>query len=125
MFVFDILTFFKTIFISHVDSKVVDDVIEMIKGHFGNIVVIRGKQHKFLGINVKLRDDKKVEIDMVNQLQECIDLFNKYSQLKITEKASSPAQKDLRIVDEDSPDVSSFKRELFHSLVQKLLWIMM
>ena len=109
MFVFDILTFFKTIFISHVDSKVVDDVIEMIKGHFGNITVDRGKTHTFLGMNIRLRDDKKIEIKMVNQLQQCIDLFNEYSYLEITEKVSTPSQKDLRTIDEDSPDLSGLK----------------
>ena len=61
-------------------------------------------------MNIKLRDDKKIEIEMIEQLQECLDLYNEYSQLKITEKASSPAQKDLRTIDENSPDLSGLQK---------------
>ena len=111
--------------VSHKDSKVVDDVLEMMKRHFGNITIDRGKQNTFLGMNIKLRDDKKIEIEIIEQLQECLDLYNEYAQLKITEKSSSPAQKYLRTIDENSPDLSGIQKELFHSLVYKLLWIMM
>ena len=62
--------------VSHEDSRVVDKVLDMIKEQFGDITVDRGKKHTFLGMNIKLRDDKKIEIEMVNQLQECIDLHN-------------------------------------------------
>ena len=61
--------------LSHDDPKVVDSVLSMIKRYFGDITITRGKEHKFLGMNIKLRDDKKIEIDVSHHLQEAIDAF--------------------------------------------------
>ena len=50
--------------VSHEETKVVDEVIEMMKGHFGDLTVSRGNNHTFLGMNINVRKDKKVEIKM-------------------------------------------------------------
>ena len=49
--------------ISHKDPKVVSKDIYMLSKYFGNLVVYRGNKHTFLGINITITDDKKVEID--------------------------------------------------------------
>ena len=61
--------------VSHVDEKVVTEVIDLMKGHFGDLVVTRGREHNFLGMNIKLNDDNNIEIDMIEQLREAIDAF--------------------------------------------------
>ena len=61
--------------LSHDDPKVMDSVLSMIKRYFGDITITRGKEHEFLGMNIKLRDDKKIEIDVSHHLQEAIDTF--------------------------------------------------
>ena len=38
--------------ISHVDSKVVDSVIEMIESKFGTMTKRRGKKHVFVGMDI-------------------------------------------------------------------------
>ena len=38
--------------ISHVDSKVVDEIIDLLKSHFGALTVTRGKKHNFLGMDI-------------------------------------------------------------------------
>ena len=38
--------------VSHVDEEVNTKVIETISEHFGNLTVSRGKNHKFLGIDI-------------------------------------------------------------------------
>ena len=44
--------------ISHVNENVVSDILEEMRGHFGDIKIYRGKSHVFLGIGIVLRDDK-------------------------------------------------------------------
>ena len=37
---------------SHVDSRVIGDLLDIIKTHFGEIKITRGKKHTFLGMNL-------------------------------------------------------------------------
>ena len=36
---------------------------------------MRGKKHTFLGMNLRITEDKKIEIEMEDQLMEAIELF--------------------------------------------------
>ena len=105
--------------LSHVEPSVVDSVLNMIKVHFGEITITRGKSHDFLGMSIVLRDDKKIEIDMADQLREAIEAFGE----KIDNSAVNPAKSDLFYVDEDSKPLSEEKSDIFHSVTQKLLYI--
>ena len=61
--------------LSHVDKNVLSEVIEIAKRYFGELKVTWGKIHKFLGININIRDDKKIELDMVDHLVDAIKKF--------------------------------------------------
>ena len=39
--------------LSHVDQNVVTDILEEIKKHFGDLVIIRGDTNDFLGSTIK------------------------------------------------------------------------
>ena len=41
---------------SHVDPQVVTDVISLMKSHFGELTVTRGKKHRFLGMNIEINN---------------------------------------------------------------------
>ena len=99
--------------VSHKDTKVVDDVLEMIRGHFGDITVSRGEEHTFLGMNIKVRKDKKIEIEMKDQLKETIDMFETFEENKIEEIVTSPAQKLLRECNDECPKLERRKGDLF------------
>ena len=45
---------------SHVDSRVIDDHLDTIKTHFGEIKITRGKKHTFLDMNIQITEDKKI-----------------------------------------------------------------
>ena len=45
---------------SHVDSRVIDNLLDIIKTHFGEITITRGKKHTFLGMNLRITEDKKL-----------------------------------------------------------------
>jgi len=82
--------------LSHVDSAVIDDILQIIKKHFGDIKVTQGRKHKFLGMDIVFRDDKKVEIRMKEQLEEAIEEFGE----KITGTVLSLARADFFTVNE-------------------------
>ena len=42
---------------SHVDSRVIDDFLDTIKTHLGEIKITRGKKHTFLGMNLQITED--------------------------------------------------------------------
>ena len=53
--------------ISHKNPKVVNDVIRELEVHFGKLTVTRGNKFDFLGMNILIRKDKKIEIEMKKQ----------------------------------------------------------
>ena len=55
---------------------------------------------------------------------EDVGLFELYDDTKVNETVTLPAQKHLRLVNEDSTKLSGGESELFHSIVEKLLFIM-
>ena len=61
---------------SHVDSKVVENMLKIIK-NFGEIAITRGKKHTFLGMNIRIKEEKKIEIEMKEQLMETIEALGK------------------------------------------------
>ena len=51
--------------ISHVDPEVVTDVLNILKTHFGDLTITRGKQHHFLGMDLTFNNDGTVKIKMM------------------------------------------------------------
>ena len=74
--------------ISHKDRSVVSDIISVIEKRFGGLVVTRGKEHKFLGMDITLPGDKTVCVSMKGYIDKAI---NKYSD-KVTRTATTPAK---------------------------------
>ena len=44
---------------THEDSEVVTKVTNLMKKHVGDLTVTRGNKHRFLGMNVTMRSQKK------------------------------------------------------------------
>ena len=104
--------------ISHADSTVVTEVIEKIEERFGKMTVTRGKEHVFLGMKIKLNDDKTVRIDMSEYVKEAIA----ESQEDVSKGSTTPASKNLFEINLESPKLNIEKAERFHSVVAKLLY---
>mmetsp|Transcript_42936 Transcript_42936/g.62916 ORF Transcript_42936/g.62916 Transcript_42936/m.62916 type:complete len:134 (-) Transcript_42936:472-873(-) len=100
--------------LSHVDSKVVDEVLKMVKGHFGELVISRGKEHDLLGMKIKICDDRKVDILMIDQIQEAIDMFPE----PLEGKVSSPVAKHLWKTNDGCRELDKERSDLFHSTTE-------
>ena len=104
--------------VSHVDKKVVSNVIAEIEKHFGKMDITYGKEHEYLGMKVKITDDKKVLIDMTDQVKEVIEFFGE----ELSGTVSTPANRNLLNIDTNSPKIDKKRQEMFHSVTAKLLY---
>ena len=104
--------------ISHMDPKVVTEILDAIKGHFGELVISRGNEHDLLGMKIKInRKHKTVTIDTREQLQEAFDMFDE----ELDDSVTSPANKNLfTTYDGISEELNEERSEIFHSVVAKL-----
>jgi hypothetical protein len=105
--------------ISHEDPKVNSETVRIIEETFGKMTVTRGKKHVFLGMNVTYNDNGSATINMKDYLKEAIADFGE----DIVKSAATPAKRDLFEIDENSPVLTTEKRETFHRVVAKLLYV--
>ena len=73
--------------LSHMEAKVVEDLINALKNSFGELVVARGKKHTFWGVNINIRELKKVQIEIKEQFFEAIEVFEQ----SVDENLNTPA----------------------------------
>lgn len=76
-----------------------------------------GKEHEYLGMKIKITDDRKLEINMSNQIEEIVEGFSE----EIGGKVSSPATRTLMDVDTEAPKLDEARAVEFHSTTAKLL----
>lgn len=105
--------------ISHLDPKVVTEMIDVVEKDFGNVKAVRGKEHDYLDMKLIITDDKKVRVDMRDQIKETISAFGEVLEGTVT----SPAARHLMMVNEECEKLPSDKQELFHSITAKLLYL--
>jgi hypothetical protein len=105
--------------ISHVNPEVVTTIIEKIEGQFGKMTVTRGREHVFLGMNIKYTDERTAIITMKDYLREAIA----ESELGIKRQAATPATRELFEVDEKAARLPERRSDVFHRIVTKLLYV--
>jgi hypothetical protein len=106
--------------ISHVNPSVVTDVIIKIEERFGKMTVTRGKQHVFLGMDIRFKDDRTLSIGMKAYTKEAIAEFGE----DVTRSATTPAGQGIFEVDATSSSLTKEKAELYHhKVVAKLLYV--
>ena len=94
-------------------------IIEKIEERFGKMTVTRGKEHVFLGMNIKYKDDRTAVVTMKSYLKEAIE----ESGMSIDRTVATPAEKNLFELDDKATTLSTSEAEVFHSVVAKLLYV--
>jgi Reverse transcriptase (RNA-dependent DNA polymerase) len=105
--------------ISHVDPEVVTSIINTLENHFEKMTVTRGKEHVFLGMNIRYTEERTAVVTMKQYLQEALDECG----MDITRAAATPARKNLFEVDTTSELLKKDDSERFHRVVAKLLYV--
>jgi hypothetical protein len=109
--------------ISHVDSNVVTDTIEILKAEFGKqsaLTVRRGKVHDYLGIQFDFSTAGKVVMTMTDYISELLE-ETPDDLLKGT--ATSPAGNYLMNVNPECERLDSETGAMYHHLTAKLLYL--
>ena len=109
--------------ISHVESKVVDTVIEMLEATFGKEAPMsksRGKVHDYLGMVLDFRERKVLGVDMSKYIRAMIDEMPR----DMRGRARTPAAAHLFNINETNPVLlDEEKQELFHHMVMQLMYL--
>jgi len=105
--------------ISHMEQAVVDDIIEKIEDKFGKMKVTRGKVHNFLGMEIDYSTTGIAKIGMSGYLQEAIDDFI----LDVDRTVATPASRTLFEINKESPQLTKERKDIFHSVTAKLLYV--
>ena len=80
----------------------------------------RANNHTFLGMNINITEDQKVEIYIKEKLFGAIDSFGE----NIDEKVTTAAYSHTFIVNKQAKQLGEEKREIFHPLGANILYIM-
>ena len=105
--------------ISHKKEKVVDDMSTIFKENFGNLTITRGNSHNFLGMNQKIRKQKRVEISMRKKIEEAIEMFGE----EIKGKVLTPAAKQFLWIDDTEPLLDQKRKDTIQSVTDQCLYI--
>ena len=90
----------------HKNPEVISYIINEVKKHFGELSVLKENKHTFLGINTYI-NNSKIQVDMVEQLEESIEMFFE----EVSTLVTSTATNKLFEVWEDAEQLSEKKGE--------------
>ena len=76
--------------LSHKNPEVISDLINELKKHFGDLYVVGGNMHNFLGTNIE-KKDRMAQVNMVEKLEDCIEMFGE----DVSTLVTYPATKKL------------------------------
>ena len=77
--------------LSQVDPNMVTNILNVLKGNIGDIVIGGGSKHSFLFVNITIRYDIKVEINMKYQFESSLKTFGE----ELSDRISIPSAKHL------------------------------
>ena len=107
---------------SHKNKEIVCKFVEWLKrkyGKIGEVKVVYGNEHVYLGMDVDFSIDGCVKIDMRKYVNEMLEEFPE----KVKGKSMTPANEKLFRVNEKSMRLSKEKSDTFHTMVAKALFL--
>lgn len=109
--------------ISHVDPAVVTGVIELLQGEFAKeapLTITRAKVHEYLGMTIDYSIDGKVQIKMIDYIEETLNELPE----DMSGESATPASNHLfEVNDKDLVMLDKDKADFFHHNVAKLLFL--
>ena len=105
--------------VSHMQKRVVMDILKKIETKFGGLKITTSKRHTYLGMDLTFKKDGTLEIRMKDYLKEAIAA----SKEDVSKGVSTPANRHLFDIDETSERLSHEQSDLYHHIVAKLLYV--
>ena len=104
--------------ISHRDAEVVTSITNVFQKEFGEVTIMRGIKHVFVGMDFEIKGEKNY-ITMTEYLKECIEAFGE----EVNKTSKIPAAANIFDVDESSERLDKDNHKRFHHIVAKLLYV--
>ena len=112
--------------LSHVDPKVVDEVLATIERYFPGLYIERGNKLNFLGMEIDCFEKGKLKLGTVdylkNMIEEFEEIISQYGET-LDRQYPHPAAKWLFTIKPDSKPLEESKGDVYRSFVAKLLWV--
>ena len=106
----------------HVQQEVLDEIIGKLTHKYGNekgLTVQRGRKHEYLGMTIEYTDDQKVKFTMTDYVDGLLsEMTDDMKGVAVT-----PAASHLNEVNEKAEKLSDARRDTFHHLTAKLLYL--
>ncbi len=117
-----ILWYIDDLKISHVDSAVVDQMIQEIEKRFEKMTVSRGRDHKYMEMTISFPGNGTVSIKMTSYIEEATTAFEWVGCI-IGRSTTTPAASELFEVKIESAQLDQCWKDSFHHMVAKLLYV--
>jgi hypothetical protein len=106
--------------ISHVNSKVVDSIIDQLEEKYGKMTITRSSKHVYIGMELDFLSNGRVKVLMKDHLEECFEIFGE----EIKPIFATPASHNLFDIDENAQLLGKWESsEIVHCIVAKLLFV--
>ena len=105
------------------NEQTLNDVINIVKSNFGDVHTSNFNEFDYLGVHVRINHEtRSAELSCDDYIRRIIshELFEGKTELKMYK---TPASSNIFEINEDSAALSMEVKEMFHSVVAKLLWI--
>jgi hypothetical protein len=83
------------------------------------MILLHPESMKLMRSNIILHDDKKIEIEMKDEVMDTINSFGE----EIEGTVTSPSARHLMTINDNATKLSNQKKEIFHSVTAKLLYL--
>jgi len=106
----------------HVSKDVVENILDKLNNKFGKespLMTFRGKVLEYLGMKINYQQQGKVKLIMYKYIEKLIE----ESPTDMQGLATTPASSYLFNTDPGCKKLSKERRQLFHHLVSKLLYL--
>ena len=103
----------------HVETEVADESLKILKRNFGYSTIQSGKEFTFLVMNIKITEDKKIEMETEDQINKVLETFEE----EITEDVASPAALRQLMITENLEKLMKEKAKILNSVTAKFLYI--
>ena len=105
--------------VSHVNDEVNSMIVDAIEKHFGKLARTMGNKHTFLGMVIEMISKGKILVSTPQHVEEAIEGLGE----EVHGTAVNPAKSKIFSVDHESPKLTGNKKETFHLVRAKVLWI--
>ena len=105
--------------ISHMDEEVMMNIIKKARKRLGRFKMTKGREHKFLGMEVIFTEDGKVKVRTKDQILETLQMLGETIDFSVC----SPAARHLFKVNPNEKKLDEKRKKIFHSITAKLLFV--